>query len=86
MSYLDLYTVIHLYFNKTQQVPGLIESSVTYNGLLLQVDRLICHLCDSIETKLMRCIELAPFKAEDCSDDQKVSQRIVLFSEDKMYS
>ncbi|PFX34777.1 Uncharacterized protein C1orf112-like [Stylophora pistillata] len=39
----------------------------------LEVDRLICHLCDSIETKLMRCIELAPFKAEDCSDDQKVT-------------
>lgn len=46
-------------------------------SFVLQVDRLICHLCTSIETKLMRCVQLAPFKAEDTdsSDGQKVIQR-----------
>ncbi|CAH3033867.1 unnamed protein product [Pocillopora meandrina] len=41
----------------------------------LEVDRLICHLCTSIETKLMQCVQLAPFRAEDTgsSDGQKVT-------------
>ncbi|KAJ7334458.1 hypothetical protein OS493_014775 [Desmophyllum pertusum] len=39
----------------------------------LEVERLICHLCASIESKLMRCIQLAPGKKDESCDDQKVT-------------
>ncbi|KAL9988824.1 hypothetical protein ACROYT_G003312 [Oculina patagonica] len=38
----------------------------------LEVERLICHLCTPIESKLMRCFQLAPYKEEE-SCDGKVS-------------
>ena len=40
---------------------------------LLQIERLICHLCTSIESKLMRCFQLAPCEKDETNDAQKVS-------------
>lgn len=39
----------------------------------LEVEKLISHLCSSIESKLIQCIQLAPYKEEETSDAQKVS-------------
>ena len=36
---------------------------------LVQVDRLICHLCISIEAKLERCIHIAPVVSEKVERD-----------------
>ena len=36
---------------------------------LVQVDRLICHLCISIEAKLERCIHIAPIVSEKVERD-----------------
>ena len=39
--------------------------SLAYSAFyLVQVDRLICHLCISIEAKLERCIHIAPVVSE----------------------
>ena len=42
---------------------------------LVQVDRLICHLCISIEAKLERCIQIAPVVSEkvERDDSRKVN-------------
>jgi len=46
-------------------------------AIILQVERLICHLCASIESKLMQCIQFAPYKGEESSDAQKVGETAV---------
>ena len=57
-----------------ETVLGVIPSLKVFQSYLfvLQVERLICHLCASIESKLMQCIQLAPYKGEESSDAQRV--------------
>ena len=44
--------------------------SLAYSAFcLVQVDRLICHLCISIEAKLERCIHIAPVVSEKVERD-----------------
>ena len=44
--------------------------SLAYSAFcLVQVDRLICHLCISIEAKLERCIHIVPVASEKVERD-----------------